>query len=76
MHSGVDTLADKAGSAEEKMRDSLHAGAEALSEKQQQIQTAWRQSEVRMFAKRNPLATAGIAFAAGMLLTSFLRRKG
>ncbi len=74
LHSGVDALAEKTAVAEEKVRQAASSSADAIAEKQEQIQSAWRQSEVRKFAKRNPLATAGIAFAAGALLTSFLTR--
>ena len=75
LHQSVDTLSGHATTAEENLRHSAAASAESMSEKQQQARQYWDQSAVGKFTKENPVATAGIAFAAGMLLSSFLRRK-
>ncbi|WP_342807071.1 DUF883 domain-containing protein [Alteromonas sp. M12] len=75
LHHSVDSLAKQAAKTEEKVRHSANASAETLSEKQQQAQDYWNSSAVGKFTKENPLATAGIAFAAGMALTAFLKRK-
>ena len=75
LHQSVDTLSGHATTAEEKLRNTASASAESMGEKQQQARQYWDQSAVGKFTKENPVATAGIAFAAGMLLTTFLRRK-
>ena len=61
----------------DKVQNSLHAhsGSENIAAKQQEVQEKWHQSAVKKYATENPIATAGIAFAAGVLLTSILSRK-
>ncbi len=75
LHLSVDNLAQHASMAEGKLRQSASESAQTLGKKQQQVQSYWEQSAVGKYAKENPVATAGIAFAAGMLLTSLLRKK-
>lgn len=75
LHQSVDTLSGHAATAEEKIRNTAAASAENLGQKQLQAREYWDQSAVGKYTKENPVATAGIAFAAGMLLTTFLRRK-
>lgn len=75
LHQSVDTLSGHAATAEENIRNTAASSAETIEEKQQQAKQYWDQSAVGKYTKENPLATAGIAFAAGMLLTTFLRRK-
>ncbi|MBC3767438.1 DUF883 domain-containing protein [Neptunicella marina] len=75
LHHSVDALGERASRTEEKLRDTASASAESISEKQRMVQTKWKKSSVRRYAVENPLATAGVAFAAGMVLTSLLRKK-
>ncbi|MBU2871845.1 DUF883 domain-containing protein [Colwellia sp. E2M01] len=75
LHHSVDTLGEHAATAETKIRETAAHSTEAIADKQIQFKQYWDQSEVGKYAKENPLATAGIAFAAGMLLSSFLRKK-
>lgn len=75
LHESVDTLAQKAASTEERLREAAHSGTENFAAKQQEVQAKWEQSSIKKYATENPIATAGIAFAAGVLLTSILRRK-
>lgn len=75
LHESIDTLAQKAASTEERLRDVAHSGSENIAAKQQEVQEKWHQSAVKKYATENPIATAGIAFAAGVLLTSILSRK-
>lgn len=74
LHSSVDTLAEKAESAEKAIRSGASNSAEALNEKQQQIQESWEASSVRKYAVENPVATAGIVFIAGALFGKFMSR--
>lgn len=75
LHQSVDTLSEHAAATEEKLRKTAAASAETMGEKQQQAKNYWDQSAVGQYTKEHPVATAGIAFAAGMLLTTLLRRK-
>jgi len=76
-HDAVDALSTKAASAESSVRKGASSSAEALSEKQLIAREKLGEctAKTRAFASENPLATAGIAFAAGMLITSLFRRK-
>ncbi|WP_158972470.1 DUF883 domain-containing protein [Paraglaciecola sp. L3A3] len=75
LHQSVDTLSEHAHVAEEKIRESATSSAQTFEQKQQQAKQYWDQSSVGKFSKENPVATAGIAFAAGVLLTTLLKRK-
>jgi len=75
LHESVDTLAQKAAYTEDRLRNAAQSGSENFSAKQQEVQKKWEQSAVKKYATENPIATAGIAFAAGVLLTSILHRK-
>lgn len=75
LHDSVDTLSDKAAQAEERIRETAQASSQTLDEKQKELKAKWEGSPVKKYASENPVATAGIAFAAGMLLSSFLKRK-
>ena len=76
-HDAVDALSSKASVAESSVRKGASSSAEALSEKQLIAREKLTEcsAKTRAFASENPLATAGIAFAAGMLVTSLFRRK-
>ncbi|NMH61226.1 DUF883 domain-containing protein [Alteromonas ponticola] len=75
LHSSVDKLAGSARRAEENIRQSAHDSAENWEKRKADAEQKWQGSAVRKYAIENPLATAGIAFAAGMLLTSIFRSK-
>ncbi|WP_372762341.1 DUF883 domain-containing protein [Pseudoalteromonas sp.] len=76
-HEAVDALSGKAAAAESSVRKGASSSAQTLSEKQliAQQKLGEYSSKTRALAAENPLATAGIAFAAGMLFTALLRRK-
>ena len=76
-HDAVDALSSKAATAESSVRKGASSSAETLTEKQLLAQEKFGEctAKTRAFARENPLATAGIAFAAGMLITSLFRRK-
>ena len=75
LHASVDKLADSAGIAEENIRKTAASSAENMSARKRLAEKKWHASKVRAYAIENPVATAGIAFAAGMLVTSLLRKK-
>jgi ElaB/YqjD/DUF883 family membrane-anchored ribosome-binding protein len=76
-HQAVDAMAVKASAAEDTLRKTAASSQETLAHKQeeikQQLQSSY--SKTRELAAQNPLAAAGIAFAAGMLVTALLRRR-
>ncbi|GIU10035.1 DUF883 domain-containing protein [Shewanella morhuae] len=76
-HHAVDAVAVKAASAEDALRKTAASSQETLAHKQEEIKQQLHDSysKTREFAVQNPLATAGIAFAAGALLTALLRRR-
>jgi ElaB/YqjD/DUF883 family membrane-anchored ribosome-binding protein len=72
----VDRVAEKAAKAEEQIREVAAAGEERLREKgaEARIATERAMDHVRQYAQDNPLAAAGIAFAAGLVLSRLLSR--
>ncbi|NRQ43974.1 DUF883 domain-containing protein [Rheinheimera sp. YQF-2] len=76
-HHAVDAMAVKAATAEDSLRKTAASSQESLAHKQeeikQQLQSGYSKS--REFAAQNPVAAAGIAFAAGMLVSALLRRR-
>jgi ElaB/YqjD/DUF883 family membrane-anchored ribosome-binding protein len=75
LHQSVDKLADNASVAEENIRRTATSSAENMSERKRLAEQKWQASSVRNYAVENPVATAGLAFAAGMLVTSLFRKK-
>lgn len=75
-HHAVDAMSTKAASAEETIRKTASESSEAWHQRQEQLQQQLESGyqRTRSFAAENPVAAAGIAFAAGVLLTALLRR--
>jgi len=61
-HDAVDSAAEKATHAEEKMRDVAAQGQDVLK-------------AVSSYVKENPLTALGLAFAAGTIFSSLTRRR-
>ena len=76
-HAAVDIMSDKAAFTEEKLRETAASSSDAIAEKSDQAKqaAAKTRSEVESFAKENPWATAGIAFAAGAVISALVRRR-
>ena len=75
LHESVDTLAQKVGSAEETLRETAQNSSENFVQKQMEIEDKWNKSAIKKYATDNPVATAGIAFSVGMLVSSLLKRR-
>lgn len=75
-HSAVNRAADKAARAEERVREATATGGERLREKGEEARvTAERALDhIRQYTRDNPFAAAGIAFAAGIILSRLMRR--
>ncbi|WP_213996621.1 DUF883 family protein [Arsukibacterium sp.] len=75
-HHAVDAMAEKAASAEDTLRKTAASSKATIDQKQEELKMQMQSSYERskQFAHENPLAAAGIAFAAGMLVSALLRR--
>jgi len=75
-HHAVDALSSRAASAEHSVREGATNSAKTLSEKQAVAREKINEysGKTRQLASENPLATAGIAFSAGMLVSALIRR--
>lgn len=75
-HSAVDRVAGGAAKAEERIREVAATSGERLKEKgaEARISTERAMDHVRQYTKDNPLAAAGIAFAAGLVLSRLVGR--
>lgn len=71
-HETVDQVADRAAQAEREMRDAAARTAERVRD----ASTSAEQQVRRLadYLEANPVTCVGIAFAAGMLVSSLLRR--
>ncbi|KKO47939.1 hypothetical protein VT06_14220 [Arsukibacterium sp. MJ3] len=75
-HHAVDAMADKAATAEDMLRRTAADSKATIDQKQAELKMQMQSSYERskQFAQENPLAAAGIAFAAGMVVSALLRR--
>ncbi|WP_019677064.1 hypothetical protein [Arsukibacterium perlucidum] len=75
-HHAVDSMAEKAATAEDSLRRTAASSKATIDQKQEELKMQMQSSYERskQFAQENPLAAAGIAFAAGMLVSALLRR--
>ncbi|GAB1267833.1 hypothetical protein NBRC116493_10860 [Aurantivibrio infirmus] len=76
-HEAVDKVALKAAASEKSIREVAASSTDSLTKNKDKLQkqalTSF--SKAKTMAKKNPLAAAGIAFTAGVLITAMLRRK-
>ena len=61
-HDAVDSAAEKAGHAEERLREATEQGHDVIT-------------AVSEYVKENPLTALGLAFAAGTIFSSMTRRR-
>lgn len=75
-HETVDTIAESAQRAEREVRSAASRTAEQARLVQEEAKERAEKTlrTASSYAESNPLAFAGIAFAAGVLLTTLLRR--
>lgn len=75
-HHAVDAMAGKAATAEDTLRKTAASSKATIDQKQEELKMQMQSSYERskQFAQENPVAAAGIAFAAGMLVSALLRR--
>jgi ElaB/YqjD/DUF883 family membrane-anchored ribosome-binding protein len=75
-HDTIDRVAETANYAEREVRDAAARGAEQARHVQDQAKEVADENlhKVRSFLEENPLMGAGIAFVAGIVLSSLIRR--
>lgn len=75
-HKAVDSLVEPAAKAERKVRDLATRAEQSARDGKEQVvaRTESLLDDARDYAKEKPLAAAGISFAAGLLLSLFLRK--
>lgn len=75
-HQTIDRAAEVAAEAEESVRTSAQRATERLREGEERARESFDDSvnRLRTYVEQNPLAAAGIAFAAGLLVSALLRR--
>jgi len=75
-HQTIDGAAKISAGAEAKVREQAEVAADKLKETEGRAREAARQSvdDMSGYIKSNPLMSAGIAFAAGVVISSLLRR--
>ncbi|MEM6709073.1 MAG: hypothetical protein AAF648_09845 [Pseudomonadota bacterium] len=74
-HTAIDRASEIAGDTEEQLRRKVAAAEAQLSEFRAQAKTGADQQvgQVKDYIERKPLESAGIAFAAGLLISRILR---
>lgn len=75
-HGLIDDAATKAEEVEAKLRVKAHQAGQKIEASQEAAMEQFEHSleKVELFVKRRPMTAAGIAFAAGVLASSLLRR--
>lgn len=75
-HDRVDRAAKHAAKAEESIREKAADSSEAMHDTVQSAKEDLdaMSGKIERYARANPVTAAGIAFAAGVLLSSLLRR--
>lgn len=75
-HGAVDRAAESAARAEERLREAAAVGEQRLREQGEEARVVAERAvdHVREYTKENPLAAAGIAFAAGVILSRLMSR--
>ena len=75
-HETIDRVTPKANRAEQEVRGAAAKAADSAKHMQEQAVQVTEENlrSMRSYIETNPLTTAGIAFAAGILLMSLIRR--
>lgn len=75
-HRRVDQAAARAADAEREIREAASDMADRLRRSEAEVAEVIDQNlrKVRQYIEKNPIQSAGIAFAAGIVLSSLLRR--
>jgi len=76
-HNGVDEAAELANTTEKYVRDAAALTAEQTKELQDQVAGVAAEDlrKIRAYVQENPLAATSIALAAGILISTLIRRR-
>ncbi len=76
-HETIDKAAAKASAAEEHLRDAVENSSDNIADKKAalELEMMTAADQARKYIVENPLAAAGIAFTAGLLITSLFGRR-
>lgn len=76
-HETIDKAAARASAAEERLRDTVENSSESLAGKKAALEVEMNTAadQARKFIVENPLMAAGIAFTAGLLISSLLSKR-
>ena len=76
-HETIDKAAARVRAAEEQLREAIENSGESIAGKKAalELEMGTAADQTRKFIVENPLAAAGIAFTAGLLLTSLLGKR-
>lgn len=74
-HKAIDSLVDPAATAERKVRDLVSRAEQTTRDGKERVATRAESllEDASDYAKKKPLAAAGISFAAGLLLSRLFR---
>ncbi|HEX5421091.1 MAG TPA: DUF883 domain-containing protein [Gammaproteobacteria bacterium] len=75
-HEAVDEARERAEDLEQVLRKTAGDAAERLRETERRLEAPVAENieKVKAFVKNNPLASAGIAFVAGLVVSNLIRR--
>ncbi|MEQ9563653.1 MAG: DUF883 domain-containing protein [Woeseiaceae bacterium] len=75
-HENIDRVSGSAAKVEKRVRGAIAEGEEQLKSKSDEARANTEKaiSQVREYAKQNPLTAAGIAFASGLLVSRIIGR--
>jgi ElaB/YqjD/DUF883 family membrane-anchored ribosome-binding protein len=75
-HETIDRAAARSNELEEDVRRAAADTAERVRRREERLETSVDQNleKIKDYVQKNPIASAGIAFVAGVLLSSLLRR--
>ncbi len=75
-HDAVDRFAERAAETERKLRETAATSGEKLAAGREEAAEKFDDtlSTAKVYVRENPLAAAGIAFAAGAILSTLFRR--
>ncbi len=76
VHDIVDGVADRAADIEKKARAGIDVAADKAQEARTEIEREAKQAvgTIENFVRKQPVTTAALAFAAGVIATALLRR--
>ena len=76
-HETIDKAAAKASAAEEQLREKVESSGENIADKKAalELEMVTATEMARKYIVENPVAAAGIAFTAGLLITSLFGKR-